>query len=159
MVFNGNLLSMIVFIGIVAWISVLTYILVRMVHHYNRLTGEGQKRGLKEVLDAITTAIGILQKRNTESEKAIRALEVDGAKHIQRIGIVRFNPFADTGGTQSSSIAILDARKNGIVLTTLYGRAGNRSYIKEIVEGTCKELDLSKEEQEAIQKAIGGGTL
>ena len=157
MVFNGNLLATVVSIGIVAWISVLTYILIRMVRHYNRLTGEGQKRGLKEVLDAITTAIGVLQKRNTESEKAIRALEVDGAKHVQRIGIVRFNPFADTGGTQSSSIAILDARKNGIVMTTLYGRAGNRSYIKEIVGGECRELDLSKEEQEAIQKAIGGG--
>ena len=157
MVFNGNLLATTVCIGIVAWISVLTYILVRMVRHYNRLTGEGQKRGLKEVLDAITTAIEVLQKRNTESEKAIRALEVDGAKHVQRIGIVRFNPFADTGGTQSSSIAILDARKNGIVMTTLYGRAGNRSYIKEIIGGECRELDLSKEEKEAIQKAIGGG--
>ncbi len=146
------------FIGIVAWISVLTYVLIRMVRHYNRLTGEGQKRGLKEVLDAITGAIDVLQKRTSESEKAIRAVELDGTKHVQRIGIVRFNPFADTGGTQSSSIAILDARKNGIVMTTLYGRAGNRSYIKEIIAGTCKELDLSKEEKEAIQKAIVGGT-
>ncbi|MEK7577357.1 MAG: DUF4446 family protein [Patescibacteria group bacterium] len=158
MVFNGNLLMTAMFIGIVAWISVLTYVLIRMVRHYNRLTGEGQKRGLKEVLDAITGAIDVLQKRTSESEKAIRAVELDGTKHVQRIGIVRFNPFADTGGTQSSSIAILDARKNGIVMTTLYGRAGNRSYIKEIIAGTCKELDLSKEEKEAIQKAIVGGT-
>lgn len=153
MVFNGNSLMITIFIGIVAWISVLTYILVRMVGHYNRLTGEGQKKGLKEVLDAITASIEGVQKRNNESEKAIQALEIDGARHVQRIGIVRFNPFADTGGTQSSSIAILDAHKSGVVWTTLYGRAGNRSYVKEIIEGTCKELDLSKEEQEAIEKA------
>lgn len=157
MVFNGNSLIIAVCIGIVAWISLLTYILVRLVRHYNRLTGEGQKKGLQEVLDAIIEAITVLKRRNTESEKAIHELEIDGTRHIQRIGIVRFNPFADTGGAQSSSIAILDARKSGIVMTTLFGRAGNRSYVKEIVEGKCKELDLSHEEREAIQKAIGGG--
>ncbi len=157
MVFNDSLLINVVFIGFVAWISVLTYLLIRMVRHYNKLTGEGQKKGLREVLDVIMTDIVSLQKRNTESEKAIQRLEIDGARHVQRIGIIRYNPFADTGGTQSSSIAILDARKNGIVMTTLYGRAGNRSYVKEIIEGKCNDLDLSKEEQEAIQKATGAG--
>ncbi|MEK7060788.1 MAG: DUF4446 family protein [Patescibacteria group bacterium] len=157
MVFNGNSLIIAIILGIVSWISIITYVLVRLVRHYNRLTGEGQKRGLKEVLDAITTAIDVLQKRNSTTEKAIHALEIDGAQHVQRIGIVRFNPFADTGGTQSSSIAILDALKNGIVMTTLYGRAGNRSYVKEIIDGMCKELDLSKEEKEAIEKATRGG--
>lgn len=157
MVFNGNSLIIAIILGIVLWISIITYVLVRLVRHYNRLTGEGQKKGLKEVLDAITTAIDVLQKRNSTTEKAIQVLEIDGAQHIQRIGIVRFNPFADTGGTQSSSIAILDARKSGIVMTTLYGRAGNRSYVKEIIDGMCKELDLSKEEKEAIEKATRGG--
>ena len=157
MVFNSDPLIIAIFIGFVAWISILTYVLIRMVRHYNQLTGEGQKSGLKEVLDAVMTAIGALQKRISESEKVIQRLEIDGLQHVQRIGIVRFNPFADTGGTQSSSIAILDARKSGIVMTTLYGRSGNRSYVKEIIKGTCKELDLSKEEKEAIEKASLGG--
>lgn len=154
MVFNQSSFIIVVIVGFVAWLSVLTYLLVVMVRHYNRLTGEGQKRGLKEVLDTMMGVIDGLKKRNDKSEKAIQSLEIDGARHVQRIGIVRFNPFADTGGAQSSSIAILDARKCGVVMTTLYARAGNRSYVKEIVDGKCKEFDLSKEEQEAIQKAL-----
>jgi competence protein ComGC len=157
MVFNGSPLFIVLLIGIVAWISILTYILVRMVRHYNRITGEGQKRGLREILDMMSASITRLEKRNDENRHDIEALKDDGAKHVQRIGIVHFNPFADTGGAQSSSIAILDARKSGIIMTTLYARAGNRSYVKEIIEGKCKELDLSKEEKEAIEKAVRGG--
>lgn len=71
---------------------------------------------------------------------------------ITRVGVVRFNPFKDTGGDQSFAIALLDSKNNGLVLSSLYTREGTRVYTKPIEAGVSK-YNLSKEEQEAIQKA------
>jgi hypothetical protein len=74
---------------------------------------------------------------------------------ITKVGIVRFNPFKDTGGDQSFVIALLDSHNNGLVLSSLYTREGTRIYSKPIEKGTSS-YNLSKEEGEAIKKAIEG---
>src|SRR5437870_770055 len=50
----------------------------------------------------------------------------------QKISIVRFNPFGDTGGDQSFAIAVLDGHDSGYVLTSIHGRQGTRVYVKPI---------------------------
>jgi hypothetical protein len=72
---------------------------------------------------------------------------------ITKVGVVRFNPFKDTGGDQSFAIALLDSSNNGIVLSSLYAREGTRVYTKPIEKGTSS-YNLSEEEDEAIKKAI-----
>ncbi len=71
---------------------------------------------------------------------------------IQKVGIVRFNPFKEMGGNQSFSLALLDEENNGVVITSLYSKEGNRIYAKPIIQEKS-EYYLSKEEVEAIQKA------
>ena len=157
MVLNNSILVWIIFLGCLAWLSVLTFLLVRMISHYNKLGEGSEKQNLKGILEDILSTQQGLVKKSSELEAAAKYLSTQGELHIQRIGIVRFNPFADTGGAQSFSIALLDGRDNGIVMTSLYGRAGNRWYVKEIVVGKGKEHELSKEEQEAIRSATRGG--
>ena len=72
---------------------------------------------------------------------------------IQKVGIVRFNPFAEVGSNQSFSIALLDGNNNGVVITSLYGREENRVYAKPIANGQSSYL-LSEEEKRAISEAI-----
>lgn len=72
---------------------------------------------------------------------------------IQKVGVVRYNPFKDTGGDQSFVIALLDNNNNGLVLSSLYSREGTRIYTKPIKNGVSS-YHLSKEEEEAIQKAM-----
>ena len=72
---------------------------------------------------------------------------------IQKVGVVRFNPFKDTGGDQSFAIALLDKNNNGVVISSLYSREGTRIYTKPIEKGDSS-YHLSEEEKEAIQKAI-----
>lgn len=74
---------------------------------------------------------------------------------ITKVGVVRFNPFKDTGGDQSFVIALLDSRNNGLVLSSLFTREGTRVYTKPIEKGVSS-YNLSKEEEEAIKKAIHG---
>jgi len=73
---------------------------------------------------------------------------------ITKIGIVRFNPFKEIGGDQSFSIALLDEQRNGVLITSYYGRELNRIYAKPI-RGGVSEHELSAEEKEAVNQAMG----
>ncbi len=72
---------------------------------------------------------------------------------IQKIGVVRYNPFKDTGGDQSFAIAFLDKGNNGLVISSLYSREDTRVYTKPVEKGISK-YHLSEEEKKAIQKAM-----
>ena len=73
---------------------------------------------------------------------------------LQKVGIVRFNPFQENGGDQSFSVAVLDNSNNGFVITSHYGREANRVYAKPVSKGVSS-YSLAKEEQEAIAQAMG----
>lgn len=76
-------------------------------------------------------------------------LSVTNSLASQKISIVRFNPFGDTGGDQSFCLAVLDAHNSGYVLTSIHGREGTRVYVKPVDFGTSK-YTLSTEEQQAL---------
>ena len=160
MEFNSTLLVVGVAIGFLVWLGIISALLVRMISHYNSLSKGVTSVGLMEALESVLTTVSDLKTRSEILEKATQELGSEGSLHVQRIGIVRFNPFADTGGAQSFSIALLNGRNSGIVMTSLYARAGNRWYVKEIISGKGKDVALSKEEETAIDKAkhIGGNS-
>jgi hypothetical protein len=70
-----------------------------------------------------------------------------------RVGLVRFNPFEDTGGNQSFALALIDGRGDGFVLSSLHARAGTRVYAKAVAGG-ASEAALSTEESEALRQAL-----
>lgn len=82
----------------------------------------------------------------------VKSLAAANRKNFQKIGFVRFNPFTDAGGSISFALALLDADGNGLVISSLHGREGNRVYAKEIQKGVSKS-QLTEEEKEAISIA------
>ena len=149
---SSMVLSILILLSV--WVGVLTVLVLRMIGHYNRLTKGVSATGLKSVLDEILDVQMGLKKQGNVLTLELGKLAADGQLHIQRIGIVRFNPFADTGGAQSFTMSLLDGQDNGIVITSLYARTGNRWYVKEVQKGTGKDIELSREEQAAIKKAV-----
>jgi hypothetical protein len=91
--------------------------------------------------------------RLSDLEREYKRLSITGGLASQKISIVRFNPFGDTGGDQSFSLAVLDAQDSGYVLTSIHGRQGTRVYVKPIDLGTSK-YTLSAEEHKALNQAI-----
>jgi Protein of unknown function (DUF4446) len=71
--------------------------------------------------------------------------------------VVRYDAYGEMSGRQSSSIALLDAHRSGVVLSSILHRENARVYVKQLVEGTA-EQELSPEEQEAITAALEGRT-
>lgn len=153
MVFNSYLIIGLLILLILGFCA-LTYIVWKLQTHYNRLTGGVNSTTLSQVLNALVTDAKGLKNRVTHIEEEVGRLESEGSGHIQRIGVVRFNPFSDTGGAQSFTMAILDGNQTGIVMTSLYGRSGNRWYVKQIDKGKGKNIEVSKEEESAIRQAI-----
>ena len=78
---------------------------------------------------------------------------LDGA--IAFRGLVRYDAYNEMSGRQSTSIALLDARRDGIVLSSIHHRDQARLYAKQ-VRGGQGELELSPEEAEAVRLALEG---
>jgi Protein of unknown function (DUF4446) len=69
--------------------------------------------------------------------------------------LIRYDAYGEMSGRQSSSMALLDERRSGVVVSSILHREQARVYVKQIIEGQS-ELDLSPEEQEAIDTALAG---
>lgn len=69
--------------------------------------------------------------------------------------LVRYDAYGEMSGRQSTSIALLDATRSGLVLSSIHHRDQARLYAKEVREGKG-ELELSPEEEEAVQIALKG---
>lgn len=75
---------------------------------------------------------------------------------LNKVGMVRFNPFKNLGGNQSFSVAFLNSHLNGLVISSLYSNEGSRFYAKTITEGESqKQYPLTEEEKQAISIAAG----
>jgi hypothetical protein len=70
--------------------------------------------------------------------------------------LIRYDAYGEMSGRQSTSIALLDARRSGLVLSSIHHRDQARLYAKQVREGRA-ELELSPEETEAIRLALEGG--
>ena len=141
-------------IGIIFfWLGLLSYLFYRLGKHYDKLTTGITKGSLREVLEKILEKVDDSEKRIQRVEKWCKELEKGGSLHIQRIGLLRFNPFADTGGDQSFVLALLDGHNNGVIISSLHSRTGTRWYAKSVKNGKGVEHDLSSEEEKAIKEA------
>jgi len=104
----------------------------------------------KDLLEKMQT----LEVKFEQTTKELDALKQNMRYAITKVGITRFNPFKEIGGDQSFSIALLNDHRNGVVMTSYYGRELNRIYAKSIRNG-ASEHELSTEEKNAISQAIG----
>ena len=123
-----------------------------------RVTRGDDGQSLQGVLETHLGRVVEVQADVLELARRTGQLEVDGRRAFQRIGLVRFNPFEDTGGNQSFALALLDAEEDGIVISSLHSRGATRIYAKAVAAGR-PEAALSDEEAEALglaRDATGG---
>lgn len=137
------------------WLTLLSYILYTIASHYRKLVSTSKKENLKEILEEVLaqTEKGGAQLEGLQAE--IEKLRLDNLSHIQKVSMIRFNPFSDVGGDQSFSVCFLDGENNGIVISSLHSRVGTRTYAKSIEKGEGKGPELSEEEEKAVKLALG----
>lgn len=125
-----------------------------LLKRYRLLLSGDSGRDLEQILLQQAAAIETLQGEVRNLHVASSRMAEDARLHIQRTATIRFNAFPDTGSDLSFAIALLDAKNNGFVLSSLYGRSESRVYAKPIVNGSST-YQLSEEEKQALTKAMG----
>jgi len=143
--------------GITASLLILTNVFLilyfyRTNKRINTLLEKGKIKDFRDMLLSQNEKNKDLEEKIKEAFSKIKNLDNISEKTIQKIGVVRFNPFNEMGGNQSFVIALLDAKNDGFVISSLFVKDGNRVYAKFINNGKSDHL-LSKEEIEAIEKA------
>lgn len=137
----------------IIWLIGLTIVFLRLLSHYNNLVRGASGKTLKTLLEEVLAGQQLTRKDLDLLRSRCDKIEKDSLLHVQKIGLLRFNPFKDTGGDQSFILAFLDANNTGVVLSGLYSRSGTRWYTKRVVEGKGTEHELSEEEKQAIKEA------
>lgn len=140
-------------LGLAAWLLVLQRSESRLRSRLRRILSDNGSTGLDEVLAGQATRIEQLSTRVDALTALQRELETSTGRSLQKVGVVRFNPFQDSGGDQSFAIALLDQRGSGVVVSSLHGRAETRIFAKQVTNGRSTH-SLSDEEQQAIREAL-----
>lgn len=143
----------VVLVIIFVWVFFLTYQFFKLKNHYNTLIAGVNKKTLEGVLTNIVRDLHDAKKNISHLSVRCDTIEKDSLLHIQKIGLLRFNPFKDTGGDQSFILALLDAKDTGAVITALYSRSGTRWYAKKVVDGKGVDHNLSEDEKQAMKLA------
>jgi hypothetical protein len=96
----------------------------------------------------VDQSLGGAEARLTELERRLEGCVAHSA-------LVRYDAYGEMSGQQSSTLALLDGRRSGVVLSSILHRDAARVYVKRVEEGRS-QIDLSPEEEEAIGAALAG---
>lgn len=136
-----------------AWLTILTLLNLILFLYYRRLTQGVKQKNIFSVLNKLTRDFNSEVEKTEELGKKVTEIEKDIPCHLQKIGLVRFNPFAETGGNQSFCLALLDDNDNGLVISSLHSRETTRVYAKPVKTGQEGGYLFSAEEKRAVQGA------
>ena len=142
----------IVVVVVLVALAVQTRRLARLTARVDGLTRGVDGRSLESVLDAHLETVFRVSRDLDGLASRVTAVEDAARRHFARVGLVRFNPFEDTGGNQSFALALLDGNLDGFIVSSLHSRTGTRIYAKSITGGTA-ETALSAEETQALDVA------
>lgn len=134
-------------------LTTVVVVLAVRVARISRMTGATDSAGDRVLAATLTRELRVVSEQVDRVESGLAELRGLWQSCIQHIGVVRYDAFRDMGGHMSFSLALLDSRQNGVVLSILNGRDGSRGYAKA-VQGGRSTSPLSEEEQEALAQAL-----
>jgi hypothetical protein len=123
------------------------------------LLGDGGARDLVEHAAGIQREFTALRDwvddmaQQLEGRMATAEERLDGA--IAHRALVRYDAYNEMSGRQSTSIALLDSSRSGVVLSSIHHREQARLYVKQVRNGEA-EIELAPEEAEAVARALAG---
>lgn len=152
------ILSIMVGILTLGFISIL-YSNIKLKNKYNKFMKKiGNGKNIEEDLENYMYRVERVERQNAEIISYCKNLDDEVAKCIQKVGMVRYSAFKDTGSDLSFAVAMLDENNDGVVFNGIYSREMSNIYAKPVKNGVS-EYTLSEEEKEAIRRAIEANNL
>lgn len=149
---NINIILLVLNILVFIWLGVLSYMYWSYLKDKKKITNQIKDKGVENFLKEIFEKNNQIERDIYKLYKASKEINRIATRSISKEAIIRYNPFGDTGGDQSFSIALLDLKNNGMVISSLHSRSGTRIYAKPIIAGKSSH-HLTEEEKDVMNKA------
>ena len=146
-------LSVIVFILLIGFLIVLIKLSILNKRYNQFIKKIGNGENIQEDLENYMYRVERTEKQNAEILSDINNLKEDLKKCVQKVGIIRYSAYEDTGSDLSFTLALLNEKNDGVILNGIYSREMSNIYAKPINSGESS-YTLSKEEQQAVEQAI-----
>lgn len=124
----------------------------RVENRYKKLMRGTSNNNLEEMLLERLNSIEDAKEASEKALKECERLEIKIKDCIQKVAIMRYKAFENVGSDLSFSIAMLDDKNDGVILTGIYGRQESTTYAKPIDKGISR-YDLSEEELYVLNEA------
>ena len=152
------ILSVLIIVLLIGFIALLVSN-IKLKEKYKKFMKKlGNGKDLEEDLSNFMYKVDRVEKQNAEIMSFCKSLDEDLAKCVQKIGIVRYSAFKDTGSDLSFAVALLNEENSGVVFNGIYSREMSNIYAKPVEKGNSS-YTLSEEEAEAIRKATNSSNI
>lgn len=109
---------------------------------------------LEGVIEKISSSAGKLDKDIEKLYSINNTMHSLVRNSLHKSAFKRFNPYGDLGGNQSFSLALLDGKNDGVVISSLHSREGSRTYVKEVRTGKSHDAKFTDEERDVVAQAV-----
>ena len=147
------ILTVLMFISIIVCIIAIVKYSKLNKNYKNFMMKVGNGKDIQEDMENFIYRLEKLEKNDMGIQRNINELDTRIQGCIQKVGIVRYNAFKDTGSDLSFAIALLDEKNNGVIFNGIYSREMSNIYAKPVENGKSN-YTLSDEEKVALQKAV-----
>lgn len=144
------------YLFILGWLVLLTLKYRKIYKKGEVIFAEDDPQEIRTLINRYFKGIKKVYKENEEMSSKIKEIDKLAKKSLTKVVMARYNPFGDVGSNQSFSLAALNDRNDGFVISSIHSREGTRVYAKPIKGGESR-YNLSKEEQKIINKIIKKG--
>ena len=135
------------------WLLVLSVLTYKQNNFLKKLFPKDGSRDIRNKLKEVLEAISGFEKNNEILENRLTGFKKDSLENYSKLAVLKYNPYNDTGGDQSFSLALLNGKMDGVVITSLHSRSTTRIYLKNIIKG-ISALELPKEEAKVLKEAL-----
>lgn len=147
--FGFWLALLIVFLALAAWMISSQLRSTRLESRYRSLLSEAEGGNVPAMLNDYLDTVRGVAAQSAEMAQRVDHLYENLPSLVTHVGLVRFSPFHDTGGDQSFSLALLDGKGDGVVISALHSRQDQRLYAKPVVNRSSR-YQLTDEERSAL---------
>ncbi|MBI4035472.1 DUF4446 family protein [Candidatus Daviesbacteria bacterium] len=151
---DGAVFAIVAIAAVFIWLVGLTYTTRKQNKFFKILLPKSGERDFRKKLTEIIETVASFKSELNDLGEGLEVIRQQGLQHIQRVELLRYNPYNDTGGDQSFTLCLLNKEGSGVVITSLHARSGTRMFSKEISFGKSTRYQLSKEEELVIKKAM-----
>ena len=141
--------------SLLIWLGIVSFLLWRQGDFLKSLFPKKGERDIRKKIVEMLQEVDGFDKQLSEVREKLQDVEKDGLDHMQKVALLRYNPYNDTGGDQSFSLALLNQKGWGVVITSLHSRSESRIFAKPVADGKVAKYQFSKEEEDVVKKALG----